>query len=88
MATLGRDEIDVIEDAAMDAGVDFRADYNGRGMYGATCIGLTGDPGDIAMALIYVSRTYPDLAERMARSMRTDNMGRDVIAYWPGMEAS
>lgn len=76
-------------------GVPIRDEYSGRAMYGDTCFGLVvPDAAD-------VTRFFMQLAERavedpdavpfdyhaLARSMRTDNMGRsDTICYFPGYE--
>jgi hypothetical protein len=49
--------------------------YSGRGMFGRTCLGITG----------------PSLQEMLAATKRFgkasyDNMGLNMIVYWPHME--
>jgi len=49
-------------------------EYSGRGMYGKTCFGIIVEP-------------YTDLETELEKydvMGHTDNMGRDIIIYWPG----
>jgi hypothetical protein len=76
--------------------IEIYEDYSGRGMYGATCFGLTCS-GDVIYPFFVelgaeVARVvesgdldvYDDLAGDLARAARTDSMGRDTIVYFPG----
>lgn len=78
---------ELIEDLTSE-GFDVREDYSGRGMFGRTCFGIVGDPGDL---IRFVLRTQ-DVEEdtpwwKTDRSwithVRTDSMGHDMIYYWP-----
>jgi len=51
-----------------------REDYSGRGMMGQTCIGITTP---------YPTRTIEKAAEKGLVGSRVDNMGMDMIIYWP-----
>lgn len=81
-----------LEEACFDADVDYeetvREDYSGRGMYGATCFGLvTPSQADAFKILWYYNapdeRDFSKVPE-LLDDMRTDNMGYDVIVYFPG----
>jgi hypothetical protein len=51
--------------------------YSGRGMYGAKCLGVTcGD----------ATRCIEEAASRGLMKASTDNMGRDMIVYWPHLD--
>lgn len=47
--------------------------YSGRGMYGATCVGVVVAPRNVARA------------KRLAPGASVDNMGLDAIVYWPAI---
>jgi len=70
--------------------------YSGRGMYGKSCLGVTvssmGDLiADLLGAAVDSTQDEPDGemsvadAAEAVRGMRTDNMGHDTIAYFPGV---
>lgn len=87
-----------IDLANLDSG-DLRT-YSGRGMYGAECIGLKcGTMADVYAFVTALGQVYQEaLADAVhhekdgpdfepiefAESTRTDNIGLNVIAYWPG----
>lgn len=90
-----------LDDVCDAAQVDYEAIdkyYSGRAMYGAKCIGVTGNAGDgisfgIALAIVLTDGMNEDDREDMlqqvyalVRNTRTDSMGRDMITYWPGLE--
>lgn len=86
MQTLDRTQI---EDALFTAGLDEDAlyeGYSGRAMYGAECFGITGSDSAITKFMIALAADTgeSELAMELADSMRTDNMGLDKIAYFPG----
>lgn len=59
---------------AKENGWEFRDDYSGRGMLGHRCVGIVGVSAE-------------EIVEATARVGVTgafrDNMGFDVIVYWP-----
>ena len=58
--------------------------YSGRAMYGKQCVGVTLDRlRDFAEMLVDIARDEIDVASAMARGVRTDDMGRSTIYYWP-----
>lgn len=72
---------------------DLRTDYSGRGMFGARCIGLTGHEGDLLRFAAACQRTADELdlpgeqlVDALAEVVRSDNMGYDLIFYFPGVE--
>jgi len=72
-------------------------DYSGRGMYGNRCPAVYVDNFGEAMAFMIAlvgvladadrGDDIYDLVE-LARSTRTDGMGRGIVAYWPGLEVT
>jgi hypothetical protein len=92
-----------LADLLGEAGVDedqVRWDYSGRGMYGRTCFGFTGNQRNLvafALGLGYESRAQEDDpseeveftqgdAISFLAAVRTDSMGLDTIFYFPGVE--
>lgn len=71
-----------------------RVDYSGRGMYGDKCFGLMldglPDMLKVFAGLGLINETLDgeldDDIQRLAEAVRTDNMGRDTIYYFPGFE--
>lgn len=68
------------------------AGYEGRAMFGRTCLAYTGDqPVDFIddLADTLAERTGVDPAElrgELARSQRTDALGLGQIVYWPTIQ--
>jgi hypothetical protein len=76
----------ILEDACWDADLDpdeaLRTDYSGRGMYGASCVGLVHSDIDSLIAFVSLVRTRVG-DEWALRGARQDSMGMSVITYWP-----
>lgn len=82
-----------------DAGYEPQS-YSGRGMYGSQCLGVVvTDLGKFIGDVLYEIAVRIDDGECHAvelcepisdafRGMRTDNMGRDIIVYFPNTEFS
>lgn len=75
-----------------EEGFDVRHDYSGRGMFGRTCLGLTGDVDDLIRFVRFVERThanenvnFPMDDTDWLDNVRDDNMGRKMIYYWPNV---
>jgi len=50
--------------------------YSGRGMFGATCWGITVSKSDVNKTI--------KVAEKLGlKNARIDDMGLDMIVYWP-----
>jgi hypothetical protein len=84
MYTVSRE---ALEDACYDADLDpdsaIRADYSGRAMYGATCLGLVHDgQGELIKFVIALVQYDEDAADWLS-STRSDSMGLSQITYWP-----
>lgn len=86
---------DLIVDACYDADIEPDAEnagegaylyrmYSGRAMYGDTCFGIVGTPGQTAQFLIALAEEDRMLAVDLAEAMTTDSMGRSMITYFPG----
>jgi hypothetical protein len=58
-------------------GLDIRRDYSGRGMFGKTCLGVTGSMEELDTLLSGVRGS--------AKGLRKDNMGLGYIYYWPDL---
>jgi hypothetical protein len=67
---------------------EVRTGYSGRGMYGKTCIAFTvKDIKELVRVLCAVNAEDAELAGKLLAAFQTDSMGRDLIAYFPGIEA-
>jgi len=86
MTILAPQEYELLEDAAYGAGMEFQS-YSGRGMYGTTCIGVTGDIAQLIRMVLLVAEVAPDLAQKLAE-VSTDNMGLDYIYYWTSIQGT
>ena len=68
--------------------------YSGRGMYSKECVGLQVESTDRLLEVIgYAIAESENKHERMElvklmTNSRSDRMGRDMIVYWPSMEAT
>lgn len=74
-----------------------RTDYSGRGMYGRRCVGFVIDTSDTlalgaAIATFVAKHVEDDLhmdhafeIETLIRRATTDNMGFQIIIYFPGV---
>jgi hypothetical protein len=81
---------------AQHAGVDdLRFDYSGRFMFGKSCFGIVGGPGDLmrfATSVAGAAFTGDDEALDLNDFLResspsTDSMGRSTIYYWESLQA-
>ncbi len=61
--------------------VEIRGNYSGRGMYGAQCFGIVCNVGNLALFCASLGSFADDWDWVM--SVRSDNMGRSTIWYWP-----
>jgi hypothetical protein len=85
---------EMIRDAAEQAGLSFRRDYSGRGMYGRSCIAVSGHRHSIQCELFpaviqEIAACYPDQVSEMARQLmdyQTDSMGFDQVFYWSDLQ--
>ena len=87
--TIPHDKIDDILDEA-DVEADVRENYSGRGMYGDTCFGLTVDRESEMFKFFVAAGHILDMEDAMtlASSAHSDNMGRSIIFYFPGVKLS
>lgn len=90
--TLTTEELDALQDACDDEGIDLRTEYSGRAMYGATCIGIVADGIGSILRVIGIlredSRAF-DLYEALSvGNPRTDSMGMQTIFYWPSIRVA
>jgi hypothetical protein len=75
---------ELLQDAADSADAKLRL-YSGRGMFGSSCLGIEVDNfGQAALFFAVLGDMSIDLAETLARRLRTDNMGYGMIVYFPG----
>jgi hypothetical protein len=89
-----------LEFAMQDADFELsqiRWDYSGRYMYGRTCIGITGSIRDLMRFVLLVMPKIVSELETGDRDVipqvpeewldvRSDNMGMDMIFYWPEVQ--
>lgn len=84
--TLTPEQQETIIDAAyrVDAEVE---SYSGRFMYGEKCLSITvSGVGMFATFLVDIARDDHSLACLLADGIRTDDMGYDMVVYWPGID--
>lgn len=87
MKTLTTQQIDTITDAAYEADVELRS-YSGRAMFGSQCVGVSTDSDSgAALFLVLVAKADAELAEDLARNLRSDSLGRGIIAYFPSFSS-
>ncbi len=77
----------------VDDEVSFRNDYSGRGMYGKSCVGITGSKSGCMQIIAEVIKASVNDTEMtveevvdMLLNFEQDSMGLDVILYWPDLE--
>lgn len=87
-----RTQLEAAVDAAGLKDDVLHLDYSGRAMYGATCPAVYVDSfGDAAAFLAALAANAAEennywVAQEvveLARTTRTDGMGRGIVAYWP-----
>lgn len=94
---------DIADAAGLDSGDAVRLDYSGRGMYGDTCVGITGSIGDLLGFVREVTKrneyneAHDEQGEeadairefsRWIEDVSTDSMGYDSIFYWTNVSCS
>lgn len=65
---------------------DVHLTYSGRGMYGETCYGFSGDVARIIGDLLQDIADMPDLIRQFGEMLsvsRRDNMGLGTVLYFP-----
>lgn len=68
----------IIRDMADEGFGKLVEEYSGRGMYGATCLGLIIDQS--------IQSVIEEAASRGLRGASSDNMGKQNIVYWPAVK--
>lgn len=73
--------IEVLRDlcAERDEGEELRTEYSGRGMMGATCLGVTTE---------HPAEFIEEAAAAGVRGAKMDQMGRRFIVYWPDLKTT
>lgn len=83
-----------IESVGLDVESALREEYPGRGMFGASCFAVVvGGDQELVQFFLGLARASLDECEmimseidQLADAVRTDSMGRGIIAYFPGWE--
>lgn len=58
--------------------------YSGRNMYGAKCPSFEADSdAQIFSTFVEMAKQDSNLASILAKSAKTDSMGRGIVVYWP-----
>jgi hypothetical protein len=90
MTTLTSDQLRDLSIAVRraDPDADLYADYSGRGMYGAECVGIVAQDTDQLMYQLGYDLSGTELGDILARQ-RTDHdsMGLREIVYFPQLQA-
>ena len=66
-----------------EEGFDVRTDYSGRWMFGKTCFAIVGDATTLVKFIRYACEVLADQEREWLNDMRSDDMGRSTIYYWP-----
>ena len=75
------DQLDLLSYCAESAGLEVRTDHSGRGMYGKTCVGVTGTVRGLLEMIVSITDDDRELAEHLTE-VSTDSMGLSTIYYW------
>ena len=61
--------------------------YSGRGMFGRECLSIVGDiyGSDLVRLGFALAQTTALTSGELPRA-QTDQMGRGIVVYWPGVE--
>lgn len=89
------DLTDITDSISLD-GDQIRTDYSGRGMNGATCLGITGSVRDLAMFAVALTERETEAADqdedlpwisagRIIDRVESDGYGHETIFYFPGV---
>lgn len=88
MTKFTEDQADAVDMAAGNAGVEATS-YSGRAMFGQYCLGLSADNlSQVARFFVGLAQEDADLADALARNMRTDSLGLGMIAYFPSFDSA
>jgi len=77
-----------LKDLLSRAGYDYSS-YSGRGMYGGHCVAVSTDETPYRLVADMVGAATPEELDELVpvlRGTRTDNMGMQVVVYWPSVK--
>ncbi len=84
-------QMQILLDLAHDLEARMRFNYSGRGMMGAECVALISNLSPARMAMEVAVALYRNdetlLVDSMTECVKTDNMGKDEMIYFPGITA-
>ena len=92
MKQLTEKQIEILQDFANNNNISFVEEYSGRGMYGETCIGFSGNIDlftlgfNLAQYLLDVDEDSDFLlSELFCEGSESDSLGRGTIVYFPNI---
>jgi hypothetical protein len=89
---LTADQQEKLEIFCEENDIGFRKGYSGRGMYGKECIGFvySGNAFSIGLKMAQEFADDREMREVLGEmdSVSQDNMGRDMIIYFPYLQAA
>ena len=71
--------IDVIQEISNEVDGGVREDYSGRGMFGEHCLGIVCSDAN---------RCLEVAGSKGITGGKIDNMGLDMIVYWPNLKSN
>ena len=87
MATIVKEEVfEDFAELAQEYGCYASPDYSGRGMYGKTCLSVSGSTSDLHTLMYRVVRDGGELADLLEAAPSHDAMGLGVVHYWRGIQ--
>ncbi len=87
---LTEDQCALLEEFANQESLSIREDYSGRGMMGSKCFGFVIESQPYAVMIrlgqFLAENEELNLIQSLTDSCRFDNMGYDVIVYFPRVQ--
>mgnify|MGYP007100040836 FL=1 len=77
--------IEIADEASYYGDVEPYLNYSGRGMYGDTCVGFSGDVSEMLLGIAATQVLGIGEARILATKAHTDSMGMGIIVYFPGV---
>ena len=81
---------ELIKSYCDDFGCDFRENYSGRNMFGKRCVGIVTDKNVMEVLLELADYLHECGVEKVSEELlpvRYDNMGQDMVIYFPSVSS-
>lgn len=85
MALVTEEQYEAFAELAEDFDCYASPDYSGRGMYGRTCLSVSGDPSNLHSFMFRAAR-LEGFEEIVTQPPSHDAMGLGQVQYWRGVQ--